>query len=98
MAAPERFAKASDSFPLQRKRRPYMAKLTEVGGTTVEAPRHVSDARFGNAAPVVRCYDEPRHQRRLLRSSTGDPTRCLSVAIPFSIDGGAHCPSSALWH
>jgi len=29
MAAPERFAKASDSFPLHRGRRPYMAHRDE---------------------------------------------------------------------
>src|SRR6516225_6666904 len=32
MAAPERFAKRSDSFPLHRGRRPYMAPLGNAGG------------------------------------------------------------------
>ena len=37
MAAPERFAKASDSFPLHRGRRPYMALRTALFRAALQA-------------------------------------------------------------
>src|SRR3974390_3744584 len=63
MAAPERFAKASDSFPLHRGRRPYMA----LPGTHVRALR-VLDQKDGSHALAA---NQPSISGELLEFQVG---------------------------
>jgi hypothetical protein len=52
MAAPERFAETSDSFPLHRGRRPYMArKSPAVAPPEGSAYRDAADAHLRGAGP-----------------------------------------------
>jgi hypothetical protein len=65
MAAPERFAKKSDSFPLHRGRRPYMTHLGS--GVCIAAVEMNVDLRGARVGPVIEAAARPYQSTRLSR-------------------------------